>query len=229
VPFGSTFAGTPPGVNTTSFTGLPESSTSRPPTWNEPMSRSAIGAWAQPARIRIPRMRKPMVSWARVCIAGFYLILSGVVTAQNVRYEPTPVEVAYAMLELAQVTSGDVVYDLGCGDGRIVIAAVVRYGARGVCVDIDPQRIAESRENARRAGVEERIRFIAEDLFTTDLGGASVVTLFLSPEFNDRLRPKLLRELKPGTRIVSHYHGMTGWTPNATLDVGESTIFLWIL
>jgi len=157
------------------------------------------------------------------------MILSGVVTAQNVRYEPTPVEVAHAMLELAQVTSSDVVYDLGCGDGRIVIAAVVRFGARGVCVDIDPERIAESRENARRAGVQERIRFLRQDLFATDLSGATVITLFLSPEFNDRLRPKLLRELKPGARIVSHYHGMSGWTPNATLHVGERTIFLWIL
>jgi len=170
-----------------------------------------------------------MAGRVRVCIAGFYLILSAVVTAQPVRYEPSPVEVVHAMLELAQVTSRDVVYDLGCGDGRIVIAAVVRYGARGVCVDIDPQRIAESRENARRAGVEERIRFMTEDLFTTDLGGASVVTLFLSPEFNDRLRPKLLRELQPGARIVSHYHGMTNWTPHATLHVGERTIFLWQL
>jgi len=94
-----------------------------------------------------------MAGRVRVCIAGFYLILSAVVTAQPVRYEPSPVEVVHAMLELAQVTSRDVVYDLGCCDGRIVIAAVVRYGARGVCVDIDPQRIAESRENARRAGV----------------------------------------------------------------------------
>src|SRR5439155_10862932 len=144
VPLRSTFAGTPPGVNTISFTGLPEISTSRPPTWNDPMSRSAIGARAQPARTRIPRMRRPMAGRVRVCIAGFYMILSAVVTAQPVRYEPSPVEVAHAMLELAQVTSRDVVYDLGCGDGRIVIAAVVRYGARGVCVDIDPQRIAES-------------------------------------------------------------------------------------
>ena len=141
------------------------------------------------------------------------MILSGVVTAQIVRYEPSPVEVAHAMLELAQVTPSDVVYDLGCGDGRIVIAAVARFGARGVCVDIDPERIV----------------FLNQDLFATDLNGATVVTLFLSPEFNDRLRPKLLRELKPGARIVSHYHGMTNWTPHATLHVRERTIFLWQL
>src|SRR5882672_724768 len=177
------------------------------------MSRSAIGAWAQPEIIAASGTRRPMASRVRVCIAGFYMILSGVVTAQIVRYEPSPMEVAHAMLELAQVTSGDVVYDLGCGDGRIVIAAAVRYGARGVCVDMDPQRIAESRENARRAGVEERIQFMTEDLFMTDLSGATVVTLFLSPEFNDRLRPKLRRELKPGARIVSHYHGMADWKP----------------
>ena len=157
------------------------------------------------------------------------MILSGVVTAQIVRYEPSPMEVPHAMLELAQVTPSDVVYDLGCGDGRIVIAAVARFGARGVCVDIDPERIAESRENARRAGVEERIVFLNQDLFATDLNGATVVTLFLSPEFNDRLRPRLLRELKPGARIVSHYHGMTNWAAHATLHVGERAIFLWRL
>ena len=128
-----------------------------------------------------------------------------------------------------QVTPSDVVYDLGCGDGRIVIAAVARFGARDVCVDIDPERIVESRENARRAGVEERIVFLNQDLFATDLNGATVVTLFLSPEFNDRLRPRLLRELKPGARIVSHYHGMTNWAAHATLHVGERAIFFWRL
>src|SRR5947208_14074378 len=131
------------------------------------MSRSAMGPCAHPARNNMARAMR--INHLRVCIAGFYMILSGVVTAQQPRYEPSPMEVAHAMLEMAQVTASDVVYDLGCGDGRIVIAAAARFGARGVCVDIDPQRIAESRENARPARVEERIRFMTEDLFTTNL------------------------------------------------------------
>src|SRR5687768_1169712 len=114
------------------------------------------------------------------------------------------------MVSLAQVGPGDLVYDLGCGDGRIVIAAVQR-GARGVCVDIDPQRIAESRENARKAGVTERIEFIQADLMAVPLARASVVMLFLSPKLNLALRPKLQRELPPGARIVSHWHSMGDW------------------
>ena len=151
----------------------------------------------------------------------------------DARYEPTPMEVAHAMLELANVKAGDVVYDLGCGDGRIVIAAARRFGARGVCVDIDPQRIAESRDNARRAGVTDRIRFLNEDLFVTDLGDATVVTLFLSPEINLKVRPKLWRELKRGTRIVSHWHLMGDWAPQETVRVRsggrESPIYLWTI
>ena len=135
------------------------------------------------------------------------------------RYEPTPTEVVEAMLRLAGVSSADVVYDLGCGDGRIVIMAASRFGARGVCVDIDPQRIAESRENARAAGVADRIRFLNEDLLGTDLGGATVVTLYLLPELNLALRPKLQRELRPGARVVSHWHTMGDWQPQRSLGV----------
>jgi len=105
-------------------------------------------------------------------------------------------EVVHAMLRLAKVNAGDVVYDLGCGDGRIVITAAQQFGARGVCVDIDPVRITESRENARQANVTDRIRFLNEDLFVTDVGDATVVTLFLSPELNLAVRPKLQRELR---------------------------------
>jgi SAM-dependent methyltransferase len=155
-----------------------------------------------------------------------------VLRAPDVRYEPTPMEVVHAMLRLADVKAGDVVYDLGCGDGRIVITAARQVGARGVCVDIDPRRIAESRENARQAGVMEQIRFLNEDLFVTELGDATVVTLFLSPELNLRVRPKLLRELKRGTRVVSHWHHMGDWAPQATVRVRnggrESPIYLWI-
>ncbi len=151
--------------------------------------------------------------------------------APDVRYEPSDMEAVQAMLRLADVKSGDVVYDLGCGDGRIVIAAVRLYNARGVCVDIDPQRIAESRENARQARVADRIQFLSQDLLTADITGATVVTLFLSPQLNLAVRPKLLRELKPGTRIVSHWHDMGDWKPQQTIRVSirgrGRSIHLW--
>src|SRR5688500_5476936 len=117
----------------------------------------------------------------------------------DVEYVPSPQHVVAEMLRLASVGPKDVVYDLGCGDGRIVVTAVRDHGARGVCIDIDPQRIREARQNARAAGVEERIVFKNQDLFEADLAGATVVTLFLWPEVNLRLRPKLVRELEPGT------------------------------
>ena len=151
--------------------------------------------------------------------------------APGVRYEPTSPEVVQAMLRLADVKGGDVVYDLGCGDGRIVIAAMRAGAARGVCVDIDPRRIAESRENAEQAGVADHIRFLNQDLFATDLGDATVVMLFLSPDFNLKLRPKLQRELKTGARIVSHWHDMGDWQPQETVRVSSSgrerPLYLW--
>ena len=150
--------------------------------------------------------------------------------APDVRYEPSPHHVVTEMLKLAQVGANDVVYDLGCGDGRIVIAAV-KLGARGVCVDIDPQRIGESRANAQRSGVAERILFLNQDLFETEIGDATVVTLFLWPSVNLKLRPKLWRELKPGTRVVSYIHAMGEWTPQQTRNVegayGPRKLFLW--
>ena len=136
------------------------------------------------------------------------------------------------MLRLAEVGTGDVVYDLGCGDGRIVIAAV-RLGARGVCVDIDPVRIEESRTNARNAGVADKIRFLRQDLFDTEIGDATVVTLFLWPDVNLRLRPKLWRELRPGTRVVSYVHDMGDWMPEQTREVegtrGMRSVHRWII
>jgi SAM-dependent methyltransferase len=153
--------------------------------------------------------------------------------APDVRYEPTPMEVVHAMLRLAKVTASDVVYDLGCGDGRIVITAAQQFGARGVCVDIDPVRITESRENARQANVTDRIRFLNEDLFVTDVSDATVVTLFLSPELNLAARPKLQRELKRGTRIVSYWHQMGDWKPQETVRVRSGNrdvpIYLWTI
>jgi SAM-dependent methyltransferase len=149
------------------------------------------------------------------------------------RYEATPMPVVQAMLRLAGANAADVVYDLGCGDGRIVIMAARQFGARGVCVDIDPRRIAESRENARAAGVADRIRFLNEDLLATDLGGATLVTLFLSNELNLALRPKLLRELKPGARVVSHWHAMGDWKPQRALavqsEIGDRYLYLWTI
>jgi SAM-dependent methyltransferase len=151
----------------------------------------------------------------------------------DVRFEPTPMKVVQQMLWLADTNSSDVVYDLGCGDARIVITAVRRFGARGVCVDIDPARIAEGRENARRAGVSDRIRFVNDDLFATPIGDATLVTLFLTREVNLRLRPKLLRELKPGTRVVSHWHDMGDWTPDQTAyvrsDDQDRPMYLWVI
>ena len=168
---------------------------------------------------------------ASVCLAAISGAETPAVRQPDVRYEPTPMDVVDAMLRLANVSARDVVYDLGCGDGRIVIAAARQFGARGICVDIDHQRIAESRDNARQAGVTERITFLNEDLFATRLGPATVVMLFLSPELNRAVRPKLLRELTPGTRIVSHWHDMGDWTPQETVKVRsggrERPIHLW--
>jgi len=152
----------------------------------------------------------------------------------DVPYVPTTEEAVKAMLKLAGVKKTDVVYDLGCGDGRIVIAAAKEYGARGVGIDINPERIQEAEENAKKAGVEKLVRFEENDLFDADIHEASVVTLFLLNSVNLKLRPRLLRELKPGTRIVSNTFDMGDWKPGKELtldgdDYGVShRFFLWI-
>jgi SAM-dependent methyltransferase len=145
----------------------------------------------------------------------------------DVVFVPTPEEVVAGMLELAEVGPGDVVYDLGSGDGRIPITAAVLYGARGVGYDIDPQRIREARESARAAGVEDRVTFVEGDLFAADIGSATVVTLYLLPDLNQKLMPKLLRELRPGTRVVSHAFDMGDWEPEEVRQVDGTTIYLW--
>lgn len=147
-------------------------------------------------------------------------------------YVPTPQDVVEKMLEIAQVTSKDLVYDLGCGDGRIVITAAKKYGAHGVGVDINPQRIKESQENAKRAGVENLVKFVLQDAMTVDVSPATVVTLYLLPDSNRKLRGNLTRELKPGARIVSHAFDMDDWEPLRTehfTDAGgmTRTIYLW--
>jgi len=135
----------------------------------------------------------------------------------------------HQMLDLAAVTGSDVLYDLGCGDGRIVITAAAERGTRGVGVDIDPKRIEESRENARKAGVTDRVRFFEQDLFETDVREATVVMLYLLPEVNLKLRPVLLRDLQPGARVVSHEFDMREWKPDRTLEIGGSTMHLWLI
>ena len=145
----------------------------------------------------------------------------------DVPYVPTTPEVVSQMLKLAAVKKDDVLYDLGCGDGRIVITAVQKYGASGVGIDIDPQRIKEANENARQAGVTDKVKFIQGDLFDADLSKATVVTLYLLPDVNMRLRPKLLSELKPGTRVVSHNYHMGDWQPQEQLTLGNHTVYLW--
>jgi SAM-dependent methyltransferase len=148
----------------------------------------------------------------------------------DVPYEPSTPEIVSAMLKLADVKKGDVVYDLGCGDGRVVIAAVKDYGAaHGVGIDIDPQRITEAKENARKAGTGRRVEFRNQDLFEADISPATVVMLYLWPEVNLRLRPKLLKDLKPGTRIVSHSHNMGDWKPEKETEAEGHTIYFWTI
>jgi SAM-dependent methyltransferase len=151
------------------------------------------------------------------------------IRSPDVAFVPTRQEVVEAMLQLAGTRKDDVVYDLGCGDGRIVITAAQKFGARGVGIDIDRQRVSEANYNARRAKVHERTKFILGDIFEADVSEATVVTLYLLPEVNLRLRPKLRAELKPGARIVAHDFGMGDWTPERTVKVGNSTIFLWTI
>jgi SAM-dependent methyltransferase len=147
----------------------------------------------------------------------------------NTPYVASQPRIVKAMLELANVTGSDMVYDLGCGDGRIVIAAAQQYGARGVGVDINPARIEEARANARDAGVDDRISFEVNDLFDADIHGATVVALYLLPDVNLRLRPRLLRELTPGTRVVSHAFNMGDWKPDKELVVEGEYVYLWTI
>jgi ribosomal protein L11 methylase PrmA len=145
----------------------------------------------------------------------------------DVIFVPTPQEVVEDMLRLANVQKGDVLYDLGSGDGRIAITAARKYGIKATGIDIDPERIREANENAKKAGVTDLVRFRQENLFTADFKDATVITLYLLPDLNVKLRPKLWNELKPGTRIVSHQFEMGAWKPEKRLESNGRTIYFW--
>ena len=149
-------------------------------------------------------------------------------------FVPTPQEVVDRMLQLAEVTKEDVVYDLGCGDGRLVITAAKRFGARGVGIDIDPARIAESRKNAQDAGVQHLVEFRQQDALKVDVSPATVVTLYLLTEANMKLRPTLQKQLKPGSRVVSHQFGMGDWVPAKAETITDlrgtsRLLYLWVI
>jgi len=158
--------------------------------------------------------RRVLVS---LCAAALVLgVASAAAQAPGAPFVPTPLPVVERMLELAKVTPGDVVYDLGSGDGRVVITAAQRYGARGVGIELNPVWVRDARRFAEALGVADKVTFRIEDLFTTDLREATVVTLYLYPAMNRKLAPRLLAELKPGARIVSHEYGIGDWPPDRT-------------
>ncbi|MBB4639251.1 methyltransferase domain-containing protein [Longimicrobium terrae] len=176
----------------------------------------------------------------RLCWAAVAALLALPLAAQqppgiDVPYVTTPPEVVAQMLALARPTRNDVLYDLGSGDGRIVIEAARRFGTRGLGVDIDPVRVEEATDNARRRGVQDRVRFRRQDLFATDLRPASIVTLYLLPNLNLELRPKLFEQLRPGTRVVSHAFHMGDWAPDTVVavrvnqGVGRAMVYAWTI
>lgn len=150
-------------------------------------------------------------------------------TESDVPYVPTPEPVVDRMLELADVGPDDVVYDLGSGDGRIVIRAARKYGARGVGIEIDPELVKEARQNAKNAGVSDLVEFRQGDLFKADFSDATAVTLYLLPSVNQKLRPMLFEQLTPGTPVVSHDFDMGKWSPERTVDVSGDTIYRWTI
>lgn len=171
-------------------------------------------------------------SWFSSLLAALTLLMAfGGAQAQprlDVPFVPTPQPVVDKMLELAKVDKNDVVYDLGSGDGRIVITAAKEHGARGIGIDLNPQRVAEARANAKSAEVENRVQFKTGDLFQVDLSPASVVTLYLLPDINRKLRPQLWSQLRPGTRVVSHAFDMgPEWPPERVEQVDGRTVYLW--
>ena len=147
----------------------------------------------------------------------------------DILFVPSPEKVVEEMLAMAKVTKDDVVYDLGSGDGRIVITAAKRFGARGVGIDIDPQRINEARQNAQEAEVQDRVKFLEQDLFESDFKDANVIALYLLTSLNLRLRPKIFEQVRPGTRIVAHAFAMGDWWPDAHQVVEGSNVYFWVV
>ncbi len=189
-------------------------------------------------------MRKRLQRWSALVAVSIAMALGGYAVSgcadivawlgpdtverePDVVYDPTTPAVVDAMLELAAPQPGDVLYDLGSGDGRIVVTAAQRYGIRGIGIEIDADLIARANENARRAGVSALVEFRKEDLFSADFRDATVVTLFLGAELNLKLRPRLLQHLAPGTRVLSHEYDMGQWKPQITRQVGLHTIYFW--
>jgi ubiquinone/menaquinone biosynthesis C-methylase UbiE len=170
-----------------------------------------------------------------VILAALAILLCGfLVWAQeeenyDVPYVPTPANVVEEMLKLANIHKGDILYDLGSGDGRIVVTAAKKYGIKGVGIDINPERIKEANENAKTAGVTDLVTFKQNDLFKEDISKATVVTLYLLPEVNLRLRPKLFKELKPGSRVVSHDFDMGDWKPDKEVSLESHHIYCWVI
>jgi SAM-dependent methyltransferase len=162
-------------------------------------------------------------------LAALAVLALSVQQGPDIHFAATPQAVIYAMLDLARVTRTDVVYDLGSGDGRVVIVAAQRYGARGVGIEIQPQLVAASRQVAREGGVQDRVTFIEGDLFAADLAAATVVTLWLSPEVNARLEAKLRRELRPGARVVSRQFPIGDWPPDRVEKQNGEPLFLWTI
>jgi SAM-dependent methyltransferase len=150
-------------------------------------------------------------------------------SSPDVPYVSTPHAIVDEMVRLADVKASDVVYDLGCGDGRLVIAAVKKTGCRGVGIDIDPERIKESRANARDAGVEDRVRFVEQNFFASDIREATVMLIYLFPDVNIRLRGKFLSEMKPGSRLVSHAFDMGDWKPDNSASIGAQRVYFWVI
>jgi precorrin-6B methylase 2 len=149
--------------------------------------------------------------------------------APDVIFVPTPAEVVKGMLDLAKVTKNDLVIDLGCGDGGIVVAAARDFGARSIGVDIDPVRVKEARDNIAKNNVGDRAKIIQGDLFEADIKDANVITLYLLPRLNEKLKPKLWRDLKVGSRVVSNSFDMGDWKPDQTIDVDGRTVYLWTI
>jgi hypothetical protein len=183
---------------------------------------------------RLPRRLRSQTASAFAAVLALGLVPPVVGGQQpkrtpDVQFVPTPFDVVAAMLSVARVTKNDRLFDLGSGDGRIVIAAAKQFGTRGVGIDIDPQRIIESRKNADTAGVTRLVEFRNADLFETDLRDATVVTLYLLPALNVKLRPKLFSELRPGSRVVSHAFDMGDWAADSVLEVSGRVVYYWVM